>query len=91
MKLTVRGFKKVTLAKYSNIVQQPLLAISKNDQKTLKVEPGMININNYTVRLITGTKDGFVGLTKTLRRLLKVEKGDVVNITIKNGQLTCIR
>ena len=87
MKLTVRGFRKVTLKKFQNVKENPLCAISPKNQKKLKISLGKVVINDSSTRLIDGRSDKFIGMTKTLRKNLNVENGQVVEVTFKDSVL----
>lgn len=84
MKLTVRGFRKVTLKKFQNVKASPLCAIHPKNQKKLKIGEGEIAINDSSARLIDGRSDKFIGMTKTLRENLGLENGQVVEVTFEN-------
>lgn len=87
MKLTVRGFKKTTLKKYQNVQENPLCAISPKSQQNLKISGDELMINDFKARLIGGSSDKFIGMTKTLRESLGVENGQVVEITYEDSIL----
>lgn len=87
MKLTIRGFKKETLAKYTNIIEQPLVALGKNTQETLGINPGPVKINNVSARIIEGSSEDFIALTKTLRQKLGVERGEEAEVICKEKAL----
>lgn len=87
MKLTVRGFKKETLKKFENVALSPLCAISPKNQQDLKISLGEVSINDFSFRLIDGSSDQFVGMTKTLREQLGVENGQVAEVTFEDSTL----
>ena len=87
MKVTVRRFRKITLKKYQNVQQNPLCAISPKNKQMLKIDSDSIKVNNFPVRLIDGSSEKFIGMTKTLRENLGVENGQVVEINFENSIL----
>jgi hypothetical protein len=87
MKLKLRGFSKETLKKYDNVKENPLLAISPKNQKTLKVISGDILIDEESVQLIDGKSDEYVGMTKTLRDSLGLDIGQDIEIENSDGGL----
>jgi hypothetical protein len=87
MKLTVRGFKKETLKKFEKVVESPLCAISPKNQKELEISGGEITINDSSARVIDGSSDEFIGMTKTLRENLGVTIGQEVEINFEDSAL----
>jgi len=88
MKFRLRGFTENTLKKYSNVKQNPLLAISKKNQEELGIVAGDILISDVAVQLIDGKDDKFVGMTKTLRESLGLDIGEEIEIEKSDGELT---
>ena len=87
MQLKVRGFTKVTLKKFNDVVNNPLVAISPINQNELELAAGEISVNNTSARLIDGKSDEFIGLTKTIREKLGFKKGQEVEIKFSGGEL----
>lgn len=87
MKLTVRGFRKVTLKKFKNVKANPLCAIHPKNQKKLRISLGDIMVNDSSARLIDGSSDEFIGMTQTLRENLSVENGQIVEATFEDSVL----
>ena len=87
MKLTVRGFRKVTLKKFDKVKESPLIALSSKNQEALGIKAGEIEVNDASARLVDGSSDKFVGMTKTLRDNLGVESGQVASITFEDNVL----
>lgn len=90
MKLTVRGFTKTTLKKFENVKDSPLCAISPKNQKTLGISQGEVSIDEYDFRLIDGSSDQFIGMTKTLRENLGVEIGQDVEVSFEDSVLKIV-
>lgn len=87
MKLTVRGFRKVTLKKFQDVKENPLCAIHPKNQKELGISEGDIKVNDSSARLIEGSSDKFIGMTKTLRENLGVENGQEVEVAYEDSAL----
>lgn len=87
MKLIVRGFKKTTLAKHPNVAEEPIVAIGKQDRGNLGIAVGeTITVAGKPTKVVAG-KNGFVSLTKSLRKSLGVEKGQIIEITKDDNNL----
>jgi hypothetical protein len=90
MKLTVRGFTNKTLKKYDDVKENPLCAISPKNQKALGVSGKKVEVNNSSVRLVKGSSEKFIGLTKTLRDSLGVENEQVVEVSFVDSVLKIV-